>query len=174
VSSSSSNSRQKLISTLTDVEQQVEARMKAEAARMAEQQRQVSALVSSPATRRWGYDEAIGRDWSSVIQTHRYAPTYYFEPAEPESLVIKSNPTIKIYPAKPAEDDDDMAKTTPRNLYTVAVVAYATDAVDIKYLVAENEAEVTFTVTRGLPDDAKASDYEIKILRTDALKPKVS
>ena len=69
--------------------------------------------------------------------------------------------------------DGDMTKT-PRNFYQFLIVG-KDDAIDMQMMIAETEQEARDTIVQEhLGEGVKAKEVEIKLLRTEALKPRVS
>jgi hypothetical protein len=75
-----------------------------------------------------------------------------------------------------AKQETDMAKSTPRTLYQVAIVNKKDDAIDIQVLVAESQQDARDEILRNpevLPAGAKAKDYDIVFLAERSLSPRV-
>lgn len=75
--------------------------------------------------------------------------------------------TVKIE----KQEKSKMAKTD-RNAYQFWIVD-KDDQIDVQMIVAESDQEARDMIVQGLPEGVKAKDVEIRLVRTEALKPKV-
>lgn len=102
-------------------------------------------------------------DWADSIQMRTWSPfdsNYWKKPIDFK---------LKL---EVIDEEPDVTKT-PRNLYFFAIVDDK-DQIDLQSLVAENEQVARDTIVQDNLRGKKAKDVEIKLLRADTLKPRVT